>query len=44
MIRLNFNIDNDLHKKFKKYCIDEEKSMTKILTEIIKKMVDNELQ
>ncbi len=42
MVRLNFIIDDELHKKFKKYCIDENKSMTKILIEAIKNMTDNE--
>ena len=40
MVRLNFNIDNELHKKFKKYCVDEEKSMTEILIKIIDDLIN----
>jgi len=37
MKKINFNLKNDLHKRFKKHCVDRDKSMTDVFIEMIKK-------
>ena len=40
MTKINFNMENELFKKFKKYCVDVGKSMTDVLVEQIKEVVE----
>lgn len=39
MKKISFNIDEDLFKNFKKYCIDQEMTMTNFLISMIKDAV-----
>jgi len=36
MIKLNFWIDEDEYKKFKKYCIECKESMSSVLRDLVK--------
>ena len=42
MGKFNFEIPDELHKKFKLYSIEKEKDMQDILIELINKEVKNE--
>lgn len=44
MTTLNLRISKDLRKEFKKYCIDNEKNMTELILEFIRKTVGKEIQ
>lgn len=35
MKRLQMNIPDELHKKFKRYCFEEEKQMTEVVLKLI---------
>ncbi len=37
---LQINLSEDLHKSFKKYCFDNDITMTEIVTRFIKKILD----
>lgn len=37
MKKINFNLNEDLFKKFKKHCVDIDKTMTDVFIELIKK-------
>jgi len=39
--KINFLIDDILYKKFKKYCIDNDDTMTNILIQFIKEKIKN---
>jgi antitoxin component of RelBE/YafQ-DinJ toxin-antitoxin module len=41
-VRLAFNIDPDLKKRFKIYCVENGIDMTTLLTEFIKKKIENQ--
>ena len=38
--QINFFVDTELWRKFAKKCIDEDKSKTEVLVELIKKFID----
>jgi len=40
--QVSFFIETELWKKFSKRCIDEDKSKTEILVDLIKKFVESE--
>lgn len=37
--KINFLIGEDLYKRFKKYCIDNDETMTNILIKLIKEEI-----
>jgi len=41
MTKINFYIEPELRKKLKKYCIDNETNITKVLVDCIKDLVKN---
>ena len=44
MTKINFNVENELFKKFKKYCVDVGKGMTEVLVEQIKELVGDKIE
>lgn len=40
MKKINFNLNEDLYKKFKKYCVDKDKTMTTMFIELINKELE----
>ena len=43
-VRINILIDNDLRKKYKKYCIDKDFLLSDRLRELIIKDINNEIK
>lgn len=41
MKKINFNLDDELYRDFKKYCIDISETMTNILVKLIKEEIGN---
>lgn len=39
MARITLDIDDELHSKFKKYCIDKKLTMKSLLTTLVKRIV-----
>jgi hypothetical protein len=42
MKKINFNLDDLTYKNFKKYCVDQDKTMTTILIELINEKIEKE--